>query len=208
MAQLTPGNSLLTPPLSVDPVARRIKVVTKPEKPSAAVVHGTVPSTVYDLEYDVLVMGVGARANTFGIQGVEEHVQFLKELSDARGIRKGITECAAHTHSHTVTVTATATQSMLQPVLPHSVSSLVRVVSGAWKRLLTTRCPRRRGSACCTGWLLVAALLALSSRGSCQTLFTRYRRGEGEGNTPPERACSHTTCCTVIIRTCAGTTLR
>lgn len=100
-AQLTPGNSLLTLPLSVDPVARRIKVVTKPEKPSAAVVHGTVPSTVYDLEYDVLVMGVGARANTFGIQGVEEHVQFLKELSDARGIRKGITECAAHTHTHT-----------------------------------------------------------------------------------------------------------
>lgn len=99
-AQLTPGNSMLTPPLSVDPVARRIKVVTKPEKPSAAVVHGTVPSTVYDLEYDVLVMGVGARANTFGIQGVEEHVQFLKELSDARGIRKGITECAAHTHTH------------------------------------------------------------------------------------------------------------
>lgn len=77
----------------INPDDRTIRVVTKPEKPSNAVLTGTVPTTAYDIEYDALVVGVGARSNTFGIPGVQEHVHFLKELSDARGIRKGINEC-------------------------------------------------------------------------------------------------------------------
>lgn len=32
----------------------------------------------YDVEYDKLVIGVGARPNTFGVPGVYEHAFFLK----------------------------------------------------------------------------------------------------------------------------------
>nr|XP_002122465.1 probable NADH dehydrogenase [Ciona intestinalis] len=48
------------------------------------------PDNLYDLKYDKLVIGVGAVSNTFGIPGVKEHAFFLKELSDARGIRDRI----------------------------------------------------------------------------------------------------------------------
>lgn len=41
----------------------------------------------FEVDYDKLVIGVGARNNTFGIPGVEEHAHFLKELKDARAIR-------------------------------------------------------------------------------------------------------------------------
>jgi len=40
------------------------------------------------LSYDVLVVAVGSRVNTFGVAGVEAHAHFLKELSDAREIRQ------------------------------------------------------------------------------------------------------------------------
>src|SRR4051812_14870552 len=42
------------------------------------------------LEYDILVIGVGAWNNTFGIPGVREHAFFLKELTDARAIRERV----------------------------------------------------------------------------------------------------------------------
>lgn len=47
-------------------------------------------STQYDLEYDKLVIGVGAISNTFGVPGVSEHALFLKEVADARVIRNRI----------------------------------------------------------------------------------------------------------------------
>lgn len=34
----------------------------------------------YELPYDRLVVGVGARSSTFGIPGVEEHAHFMKEV--------------------------------------------------------------------------------------------------------------------------------
>lgn len=39
------------------------------------------------LNYDYLVVGVGAQPSTFGIPGVAEHSTFLKEVSDANAIR-------------------------------------------------------------------------------------------------------------------------
>ena len=45
------------------------------------------PSVVYSLDYDRLVIGVGAVSSTFGVPGVAEHGFFLKEISDARRIR-------------------------------------------------------------------------------------------------------------------------
>jgi len=44
----------------------------------------------FSLLYDYLIIAVGAVSNTFQIPGVEEHTLFLKELSDARLIRKKI----------------------------------------------------------------------------------------------------------------------
>lgn len=45
-----------------------------------------------DVSYDFLVVGVGARSNDFGIEGVNRKngVHFLKELADARAIRQTI----------------------------------------------------------------------------------------------------------------------
>lgn len=47
----------------------------------------------FRLEYDYLVIAVGAISNTFGIPGVKEHTHFLRELSEARTIRQGIIDC-------------------------------------------------------------------------------------------------------------------
>lgn len=42
------------------------------------------------MNYDHLVIAVGAINNTFGIKGVEENCQFLKSIEDATGIKKKI----------------------------------------------------------------------------------------------------------------------
>lgn len=51
------------------------------------------PDVEFALDYDYLVIAVGAWNNTFGIPGVEQHAYFLKELTDARRIRERIIEC-------------------------------------------------------------------------------------------------------------------
>ncbi|XP_033628065.1 internal alternative NAD(P)H-ubiquinone oxidoreductase A1, mitochondrial-like [Asterias rubens] len=48
------------------------------------------PELTYNIEYDKLVIGVGAVSNTFGVPGVSEHAFFLKEVQDARAIRNRI----------------------------------------------------------------------------------------------------------------------
>jgi NADH dehydrogenase len=45
------------------------------------------------IDYDKLVISVGAYAQTFGVPGVKEHATFLKTVSDARRIRNRIIEC-------------------------------------------------------------------------------------------------------------------
>jgi NADH:ubiquinone reductase (non-electrogenic) len=47
----------------------------------------------FSLDYDILVIAVGAGNNTYGIPGVEEHALFLKEVADARAIRQRIIAC-------------------------------------------------------------------------------------------------------------------
>lgn len=44
----------------------------------------------FKLDYDYLIIAVGAINNTFGIKGVEENCQFLKSIDDATGIKKKI----------------------------------------------------------------------------------------------------------------------
>jgi len=48
---------------------------------------------MFSLEYDTLVIGVGARPNTFGIEGVEDHCYFLKQIDDATRIRSKVMDC-------------------------------------------------------------------------------------------------------------------
>ncbi|KAK9714767.1 hypothetical protein RND81_06G118400 [Saponaria officinalis] len=47
----------------------------------------------FSVDYDYLVIAMGARSNTFNIPGVEEHAHFLKEVEDALKIRRGIIDC-------------------------------------------------------------------------------------------------------------------
>ena len=47
----------------------------------------------FTLAYDHLVLACGATSNTFGIPGVQEHAFFLKEVQDARSIRRRIIDC-------------------------------------------------------------------------------------------------------------------
>jgi NADH:ubiquinone reductase (non-electrogenic) len=47
----------------------------------------------FDVPYDLLVIAVGAKVNTFGIAGVAEHSLFLKTIDDARRIRRRVIEC-------------------------------------------------------------------------------------------------------------------
>jgi len=54
--------------------------------------RGAFRNTPFDLDYDLLVIGVGANSATFNIPGVEDHALFLKELPDARAIRQKIIE--------------------------------------------------------------------------------------------------------------------
>ncbi len=55
--------------------------------------EGAIDNRRFELNYNILVIAVGARSNTYGIPGVREHALFLKELSDARAIRQRIIEC-------------------------------------------------------------------------------------------------------------------
>lgn len=62
-------------------------------KRSVLTCEGTSSQQSFELSYDILVITVGAKSNTFGIEGVREHALFLKEISDARAIRQRIIEC-------------------------------------------------------------------------------------------------------------------
>jgi len=45
------------------------------------------------VDYDRLIVMIGAQTNTFGIPGVREHCCFLKQVDDARRIRSSIVNC-------------------------------------------------------------------------------------------------------------------
>ncbi|KAL3615230.1 External alternative NAD(P)H-ubiquinone oxidoreductase B1, mitochondrial [Castilleja foliolosa] len=47
----------------------------------------------FSLEYDYLVIAMGAQVNTFNTPGVVEHCHFLKEVEDAQRIRRTVIDC-------------------------------------------------------------------------------------------------------------------
>ncbi|KAM9972776.1 hypothetical protein ACTFIR_012145 [Dictyostelium discoideum] len=71
--------------LSVDPVSKKVKCYDN------SAVKGEVSE--FELEYDHLIVGVGADNQTFGIPGVKENACFLKEINDTRNIRDKIIDC-------------------------------------------------------------------------------------------------------------------
>lgn len=52
-----------------------------------------VGSNEFSLEYDYLVIAIGAEVNTFNTPGVFEHCHFLKEVEDAQRIRRAVIDC-------------------------------------------------------------------------------------------------------------------
>lgn len=52
----------------------------------------TVAVQSFDFKYDILVLSHGARPNTFNIPGVEDHAFFLREISEARGVRRRLVQ--------------------------------------------------------------------------------------------------------------------
>lgn len=55
---------------------------------SKSTITSTMEEITTSLNYDYLIVGVGAQPSTFGIPGVAEHSIFLKEVSDSIQIRK------------------------------------------------------------------------------------------------------------------------
>ncbi|XP_059661994.1 external alternative NAD(P)H-ubiquinone oxidoreductase B3, mitochondrial-like [Cornus florida] len=47
----------------------------------------------FSIEYDYLVVAMGARSNTFNTPGVVENCHFLKEVEDAQRIRRTVIDC-------------------------------------------------------------------------------------------------------------------
>ncbi|MBI4534811.1 MAG: FAD-dependent oxidoreductase [Ignavibacteriae bacterium] len=54
---------------------------------------GVAQPDEFEVEYDILVVAVGAVSNTFDVPGVAEYALFLKELHDARELRQRIIQC-------------------------------------------------------------------------------------------------------------------
>jgi len=48
---------------------------------------------IFEIGYDKLVVAVGCYSQTFDIKGVKENALFLKDVGDARKIRKRILDC-------------------------------------------------------------------------------------------------------------------
>ncbi|MBA0601551.1 hypothetical protein Gorai_004725 [Gossypium raimondii] len=55
--------------------------------------NNLVGNDEFSLEYDYLVLAVGAQVNTFNTPGVLENCHFLKEVEDAQKIRRTVIDC-------------------------------------------------------------------------------------------------------------------
>ncbi|GAA0154793.1 hypothetical protein Leryth_015522 [Lithospermum erythrorhizon] len=64
------------------------KVICKPGQ-----ANSLGKSEEFTVDYDYLVIAMGARSNTFNTPGVVEHAHFLKEVEDAQRIRRSVIDC-------------------------------------------------------------------------------------------------------------------
>ncbi|CAM8925498.1 unnamed protein product [Rhodiola kirilowii] len=70
----------------IDPVAKKVYCRASPHKKVEAKEEFTV-------DYDYLVIAMGARSNTFNTPGVVENCHFLKEIEDGQRIRRSVINC-------------------------------------------------------------------------------------------------------------------
>ncbi|KAI1413629.1 FAD/NAD(P)-binding domain-containing protein [Hypoxylon sp. FL1857] len=68
-----------------DDIASRTRLMLKHRLDS-----GSRKGPMFDVEYDKLIIAVGSYSQTFGIEGVREHANFLRDVGDARKIRMKI----------------------------------------------------------------------------------------------------------------------
>ncbi|KAI0526338.1 pyridine nucleotide-disulfide oxidoreductase-domain-containing protein [Xylaria bambusicola] len=72
-----------------DDVAGRTRAQLAPAPGKLEIEKGPM----FDVQYDKLVIAVGAYAQTFGIEGVKEYANFLRNVGDARRVRIKILQC-------------------------------------------------------------------------------------------------------------------
>ncbi|KAG8386910.1 hypothetical protein BUALT_Bualt03G0197900 [Buddleja alternifolia] len=72
--------------LKVDPVTKKVFCRSNIEENLAG-------NNEFSLDYDYLVIAVGAQVNTFNTPGVWENCHFLKEVEDAQRIRRSVINC-------------------------------------------------------------------------------------------------------------------
>ncbi|TGJ85610.1 hypothetical protein E0Z10_g3138 [Xylaria hypoxylon] len=70
-----------------------LTVTTRPQLPPRQVTGETGKGPMFEVPYSKLVIAVGSYAQTFGIEGVKEHANFLRNVGDARNIRMKILQC-------------------------------------------------------------------------------------------------------------------
>lgn len=68
------------------------------------VLYDSYTDRSFDLDYDYLVIACGAVPNTFGTPGVKEYCHFLRQVPDARAIRKQIMTCFEEASSPLLTL--------------------------------------------------------------------------------------------------------
>ena len=71
----------------MDPITRTVSCV------SVSCEGNTCETIEFDVDYDRLLYSIGARTTTFGIPGVEEYTNFLKQVGDAMQIKNAIVNC-------------------------------------------------------------------------------------------------------------------
>ncbi|KAH6775312.1 dehydrogenase B1 [Perilla frutescens var. hirtella] len=71
--------------LKIDPVQKKVFCRSN--------IENLAGNNEFTLEYDFLVVALGARVNTFNTPGVLKHCHFLKEVEDAQRIRRAVIDC-------------------------------------------------------------------------------------------------------------------
>jgi NADH dehydrogenase FAD-containing subunit len=73
---------------AIDTPQHDLSLTSASTAPSEVATESRPPKgEIFDVEYDKLVIAVGAYSQTFGIAGVREHAHFLRDIGDARRIR-------------------------------------------------------------------------------------------------------------------------
>ncbi|KAK7205435.1 pyridine nucleotide-disulfide oxidoreductase-domain-containing protein [Myxozyma melibiosi] len=86
------AHELRLPTLELVQAVARTVDLEKKEITVAPRIEGVDPNENFVVPYDKLVIAVGSYSQTFNIKGVKEHAFFLKDVADARKIRKRILE--------------------------------------------------------------------------------------------------------------------